>query len=145
MSGWSVLSEYLANPELCPEYYKIRGLGFYRTRSSLLAAKQQYQHVVLDYGDFELSPDVTSFMEKDFKIIYSGVKPQESARLAPVFEVDDGSLMYGFSLVPPADAAEVKELMKGRKIYFATPAPDYWTYTGEDETYQSLLDLNKKD
>ena len=145
MSDRSVLSEYLANPELCPEHYKVRGLDFYRTRSSLLAAKKQYQYVVLDYGEFECIPDITSFMEKDFKVICSGVKPQESARLAPVFEADDDSLMYCFSFVPPADAAEVRELMKGRKIYFAPPAPDYWTYTGEDEIYQTLLDLNKKD
>ena len=143
MSDQSVLSEYLTNPELCPEHYKVRGLNFYRTRSSLLAAKRQYQYVVLDYGAFECIPDITSFMEKDFKIICSGVKPQESARLAPVFEADDDSLMYCFSFVPPADAAEVRELMKGRKIYFAPPAPDYWSYTGEDETYRVLLDLNQ--
>ena len=145
MSDRSVLSEYLASPELCPEHYKVRGLDFYRTRGSLLAAKRQYQYVVLDYGEFESIPDITSFMEKDFKVICSGIKPQESARLAPVFEADDGSLMYCFSFVPPADAAEVRELMKDRKIYFASPAPDYWTYTGEDEIYQTLLDLNKKD
>ena len=145
MSDRSVLSEYLASPELCPEHYKVRGLDFYRTRGSLLAAKRQYQYVVLDYGEFESIPDITSFMEKDFKVICSGVKPQESTRLAPVFEADDGSLMYCFSFVPTADAAEVRELMKGRKIYFAPSAPDYWSYTGEDEIYQTLLDLNKKD
>jgi len=145
MSDRSVLSEYLVSPELCPEHYKVRGLDFYRTRGSLLSAKRQYQYVVLDYGAFECLPDVTSFMEKDFKIICTGVKPQESAKLAPVFEADDGSLMYCFSFMPPADAAEVRELMKDRKIYFAPPAPDYWTYTGEDETYWALLDLSKKD
>ncbi len=140
----SVLSEYLANPELCPEHYKVKDLDFYRFHNSLLKAKRQYQYVVLDYGAFECIPDVTSFMEKDFKIICTGVKPQESARLAPVFEADDGSLLYCFSFVPLADAAEVRELMKGRKIYFAPPAPDYWCYTGEDEVYRALLDLNEK-
>lgn len=144
MSDYSVLSEYLAAPELCPEHYKVRGLDFYRTRGSLLAAKRQYQYIVLDYGAFECIPDVTSFMEKDFKIICTGVKPQESGKLAPVFEADDGSLLYCFSFVPPADATEVRELMKDRKIYFAPPAPDYWSYSGEDEVYRALLDLNEK-
>lgn len=141
MSDASVLSAYSANPEFCPEHYKVKGLDLFRTRNSLLHAKNAFQYLVLDYGSFTEISDPTSFLEKDYKIICTGVKPQESAELEPVFEADDGSLMYCFSFVPDVDKAEVVELMKGRKVYFSAPTFDYWTYCGEDDTYRALLDL----
>ncbi len=141
MSDASVLSAYSANPEFCPEHYKVKGLDLFRTRNSLLHVKNAFQYLVLDYGSFTEISDPTSFLEKDYKIICTGVKPQESAELEPVFEADDGSLMYCFSFVPDVDKAEVVELMKGRKVYFSAPTFDYWTYCGEDDTYRALLDL----
>lgn len=142
MSDKSVLSAYSANPEFCPEHYKVKGLDLFRTRNSLLHAKNEFQYLVLDYGSFTEISDATSFLEKDYKIICTGVKPQESAQLEPVFAADDGSLMYCFSFVPDVDKAEIEELLKDRKIYFAGVAFDYWTYCGEDDTYRTLLDLN---
>lgn len=141
MSDKSVLSAYSANPEFCPEHYKVKGLDLFRTRNSLLHAKNDFQYLVLDYGSFTEISDATSFLEKDYKIICTGVKPQESAELEPVFAADDSSLMYCFSFVPDVDKAEVVELMKGRKVYFSAPTFDYWTYCGEDDTYRALLDL----
>ena len=142
MSDKSVLSAYSANPEFCPEHYKVKGLDLFRTRNSLLHAKNEFQYLVLDYGSFTEISDATSFLEKDYKIICTGVKPQESAQLEPVFAADDGSIMYCFSFVPDVDKAEIEELLKDRKIYFAGVAFDYWTYCGEDDTYRTLLDLN---
>lgn len=142
MSDKSVLSAYSANPEFCPEHYKVKGLDLFRTRNSLLHAKNEFQYLVLDYGSFTEISDATSFLEKDYKILCTGVKPQESAQLEPVFAADDGSLMYCFSFVPDVDKAEIEELLKDRKIYFAGVAFDYWTYCGEDDTYRTLLDLN---
>ena len=142
MSDKSVLSAYSANPEFCPEHYKVKGLDLFRTRNSLLHAKNEFQYLVLDYGSFTEISDATSFLEKDYQIICTGVKPQESAQLEPVFAADDGSIMYCFSFVPDVDKAEIEELLKDRKIYFAGVAFDYWTYCGEDDTYRTLLDLN---
>lgn len=142
MTDKSVLSEYISNSEFCPEHYKVNGLDLYRTRSSLLHAQNEYQYLILDYGPLTEGLDGMSFFEKNYKIICTGVKPQETAELAPIFDVDDGSFIYCFSFVPEVDKREVEELMRGRKIYFASAALDYWTFCGEDDTYRGLLDLS---
>ena len=120
-----ILPEYTSNAGTCEDYYTVKGLHLFRSKNSISRAKEQFEFLVLDYGDFSMIPDQASFMERDYKIICTGIKPQEAHSLSPVLEKDDGSFTYCFSFVPPMDYDDVISLMRHKLIYFAPSAPDY--------------------
>ena len=136
-----ILPEYTSNAGTCEDYYTVKGLHLFRSKNSISRAKEQFEFLVLDYGDFSMIPDQASFMERDYKIICTGIKPQEAHSLSPVLEKDDGSFSYCFSFVPPMDHDDVISLMRHKLIYFAPSAPDYWQYVGDDSFYKSLLGI----
>lgn len=120
-----ILPEYTSNAGTCEDCYTVKGLHLFRSKNTISRAKEEFEFFVLDYGDFSMIPDQASFMERDFKIICTGIKPQEAHSLSPVLEKDDGSFAYCFSFVPPMDYDDVISLMRHKLIYFAPSAPDY--------------------
>lgn len=124
-------------------HYQIKDLHFYSDAAALLKAKSNHQYIILDYGDFDEIRDKTAYLDKDIKVICTGIKPHESELLAPVFDADDGSINYIFSFVPVSEEEDVIKEMTDNKVFFAPHSPDYFTYSGSDTLYQSIVTIQE--
>lgn len=151
MATKNSLEEYLEIIEnariVDDELFTVNDVRIYKNGQGYTKAKKSHHYLVCDYGNFNTLPDVTAFLDKDIQIIVAGVLPWETQELEPrVFDVDDGSLLYIFSHVPPVDREEVLAQMQGSgdKTFFAAYAPDYWSYCGDDATYKAMTDLQRE-
>lgn len=145
MHGGGSLLEYAQAFDGVKKYddthYRINGLDIYRGSQHLLQCKRRYTYLVLDYGAYSEMPDVASFLVQGIKIVCCGAKQSETPYLQPIFDADDGTLLYLFSFVPAADQEAVKESMvdSAGKTYFTPYAPDYWAYCGKDDFYGQII------
>ena len=123
-------------------HFTLMGNHFYNDAKGLITARSQFDYVVCDYGVYNDIPDITSFFEKDVKIVCCGAKPWESPWLEPAFGDDDGTLRYIFSFVQKSDEAMVRDQMgdEAKNTYFAPYAPDFFRYCGADEIYERIID-----
>lgn len=120
---------------------RINGLDLYRGSQHLLQCKRLYTYLVLDYGAYDDMPDVASYLIQGIKIVCCGAKQSETPYLQPIFDADDGSILYLFSFVPANDQDAVKESMvdSAGKTFFAPYIPDYWSYCGKDDFYSQII------
>ena len=123
-------------------HFTLMGNHFYNDAKGLITARSQFDYVVCDYGVYNDIPDITSFFEKDVKIVCCGAKPWESPWLEPAFGDDDGTLRYIFFFVQKSDEAMVRDQMgdEAKNTYFAPYAPDFFRYCGADEIYERIID-----
>lgn len=124
-----------------PFEWQIQGITIITNGKLLMQARNEYDYILCDYGVYQEIIDPVGFWEKDIKIAVAGTKPWESAQLQQLFEDEDGSLSYIFSFVPGSDQDAVCQQMSDSadKTYFAPPAPDYFTYCGQDDFYANLI------
>lgn len=122
-------------------HYRINGLEIYRGSQHLLQCRRRYTYLVLDYGAYGEMPDVAAYLVQGIKIVCCGAKQSETPYLQPIFDADDGTLLYFFSFVPANDQEAVKESMvdSAAKTYFVPHAPDYWSYCGKDDFYGQII------
>ena len=125
-------------------HFMINGIDIYRERKSVVEAKNLYQYVVCDYGDGSNS-DITSFLERDIKIVVGCIKPYEVNLLNPFFALDDNSTNYIYSFVNRELWNDIRIEMgaAGNRTYFAPYAPDIFRYTGDDQIYGQILKETK--
>mgnify|MGYP000000556498 FL=1 len=146
MSGQRHMGQYLGildkSEALDDAHFTLMGNHFYNDAKGLITARSQFDYVVCDYGVYNDIPDITSFFEKDVKIVCCGAKPWESPWLEPAFGDDDGTLRYIFSFVQKSDEAMVRDQMgdEAKNTYFAPYAPDFFRYCGADEIYERIID-----
>ena len=146
MSGQRHMGQYLGildkSEALDDAHFTLMGNHFYNDAKGLITARSQFDYVVCDYGVYDDIPDITSFFEKDVKIVCCGAKPWESPWLEPAFGDDDGTLRYIFSFVQKSDEAMVRDQMgdEAKNTYFAPYAPDFFRYCGADEIYERIID-----
>lgn len=128
------------------EHFRINDIDIYRSGKSIAAAKRDFRYLVCDYGDYSALHDTSAFLEKDVKVIVGGVKPWEVELMNAAANADDGSFYYIFSFVLPLDRKVVRERMaeSGDKTFFATDAPDFFSYCGNDEIYSNIVTIKRK-
>lgn len=145
MSGSGQLQQYgdvyEDSCQIGPFELQVQNISIMTNSKLLMQARNDYDYILCDYGEYQGIIDPVGFWEKDIKIAVAGTKPWESARLQNLFEDEDGSLSYIFSFVPSCDHDAVCQQMadSADKTFFAPYAPDYFTYCGADEFYSKLI------
>lgn len=120
--------------------YRIYGIDYFLNPLLLASLKNNYDFVLLDYGNFAEIADVTAFIEKDIHILVCGCKAWEEKDLQDSFSFDSGQTKYLFSFASkqkePFILAQMDDLAP--RTYFAQYTPDAEKYCGDDALYQAL-------
>ena len=121
-------------------HFMINNIDIYRLARSVVEAKSLYEYVVCDYGDGS-SIDITSFLERDVKIVVGCLKPYEIKLLHPFFKVDGVDFNYIYSFVDKALWDDIRMEMgeAAGRTHFAGYAPDFFRYAGDDHIYGQIL------
>jgi len=121
-------------------HFLLGGIDIYRHARSIVEAKSGYQYVVCDYGDGS-EGEITSFLERDVKVVVGCIKPHEVKLLDPFFSIDGDDINYIFSFVDSSLWDEIRDEMgaAATRTFFAGYAPDILKYAGDDHIYEQLL------
>lgn len=119
----------------------ICGTDVYLGGRCITKARSAHRYLIFDYGDYGSIPDVTAFLDKKLRIIVGGAKPWDMEHFADVFEADDGANRYIFSFVAVGDQTAVRRGMEDSadQTFFASYAPDYFNFCGDDGLYSAVL------
>lgn len=137
------LSSYVSvypDAEQFKDHCNINGNRLYHSADSLQHIQQQYEYLVLDFGNFQ-SCNLSLFQQSTYKVICCGIKPWETEQINHTFRDNDGSFRYIFSFVPPADWKDIQAQMQefSNNTFFAPYSPDMFHYNGCDDLYSNLL------
>lgn len=139
------LKEYLEiieKQEIIDEtHFRLQDMDIYLGGKCVSKARAGHEYLVFDYGNYSEIADITSFLEKDIRIVVAGTKPWQTPLLYDVFDSDDGSIQYLFSSVPLADQPQVRALMleSAAHTFFSDYAPDFFHFCGNELLYAALL------
>lgn len=146
-SGYfKLMSEYYAAQYINHEIGQIRIENvdlFYHPENISQILSIGYDYIIYDFGAFHKNFPKTQFIEKQYKFIVAGTKPNELVQTLPVlqsFSHDD--VNYIFSFTPEVDQKDVLELMKDKQknTFFAEYIPDAFTLLSQSlATFQSIF------
>lgn len=120
--------------------YLVYGIDYFFNPLLLASLKNNYDYVILDYGNFKEVPDITAFIEKDTHILVCGYKAWEEKDLQDSFSFDSGQTKYLFSFVSKQKEPFILNQMAdlAPRTYFTIYTPDVEKYCGDDVLYQVL-------
>lgn len=130
------------NYEIVDEIHiRVCGSDIYLGSQSVTKARAQHSYLVYDYGNYEGIPDVSTYLEKDIRVVVGSTKPWEMGHLNGVFAADDGSIYYVFTFVPAGDQQAVRMQMAdaASKTFFSSYAPDYFNFCGNENLYRGIV------
>lgn len=109
-----------------------------------------YDYLVYDFGDIHNDRfNMIQFMEKDIRIIVSGIKPAEMYAMQDVYNAIAGKTAYYiFSFISDADKKDVLDMQSvlAERTQFASWAPDPFVYTSKSTPiYDSILSVTGGD
>ncbi|MCL1829875.1 MAG: hypothetical protein FWG21_00425 [Oscillospiraceae bacterium] len=121
-------------------HFTINNIDIYRMPRSIIEAKSLYDYVVCDYGD-RSDTDITSFLERDVKVVVGCIKPYEVKLLEPFFSIDSKDLNYIYSFVDRSLWDDIRDEMGSAadRTYFAGYAPDIFRYASDNHIYEKIL------
>lgn len=103
-----------------------------------------YDYLVYDFGDIhDENFNMIQFMEKDIRIIVSGIKPAEMCAMQDVYNAVAGkTAFYIFSFISDADKKDVLDMQTilADRTQFAPWAPDPFVYTNKSTpVYDNII------
>lgn len=130
-----LLSEEEQSEQLIDQHHFVyNDINIYRSTRAMIDAKSLYQYVICDYGNSAEIADLTSYLDKDIKLVVGCVKPYEIDALTPFLQHDSADINYIYSFVPKDQQADVKEEMSSAapRTFFAPYAPDMFSLEAEE-------------
>ncbi len=141
-----LMSDYYATQYIDKELgqVKIENVDlFYNPENISRILNMGYDYIIYDFGAFHKQFPQIQFIEKQYKFIVAGTKPNELVQTLPVlqaFSHDD--INYIFSFTPEIDQKDILELMqdKKQKTFFAGYIPDAFTLLSQSiTTFESVF------